>query len=364
MQVFLSWSGTRSRRLAHELHLWLKPVIQAAEPWMSDSGIDAGQRWASEIAIRLRDTNFGVLCVTPENVAAPWLLFEAGVLAKSMETARVVPLLFDLAKSDLPFPLAQFQAVATDRDGMLSLVMSLNAALGSSRLPSEVLARAFNDAWPRFESALAAIPASNPSATTSPAPTEKQMLEEVVEGIRGIRQVVAQLGLDRHDSEQSHSAVASDERWEDHFTRAVDLANRHVADSDLAALRAYNEAIVAIPAQVDRNLKARLFSYRGAMFKRLNRLDEAMSDLRLAERLATERYEMEDIKYNIACVFAMSGQVEAAIESIRDLIGRDEKWRRLVSQRANTYFKNIAQNSTFVALVANGDPTATSFRSA
>jgi tetratricopeptide (TPR) repeat protein len=353
MQVFLSWSGTRSRKLAHALHLWLKPVIQAAEPWMSDSGVDAGQRWTSEIALRLRDTNFGILCVTPENVAAPWLLFEAGVLAKSMDNARVVPLLFDIAKSDLPFPLAQFQAVATDRDGMLSLVMSANAALGSARLTSEVLAQAFNDAWPRFERALATIPASNPNAITSPAPapTERQMLAEVAEGIRDLRQVVAQLGLERRDNEPPLSASTDDERWEDHFTRAVDLANRHVAGSDLAALRAYNEAIAAIPVQVDQNLKARLFSYRGAMFKRLHRLDEAMSDLLLAGQLASERYEIEDVKYNIACVFAMQGEAEAAIESIRDLINRDEKWRHVVSQRANTYFRNVAKNSAFLALV-------------
>src|SRR5262245_41263467 len=101
MQVFLSWSGARSRKLAQCLHFWLKPIVQAANLWMSDRDIEAGQRWGSEIADRLQQTDFGIICVTPENLGAAWLLFESGALAKAVDTARVVPVLLGMPKSSL-----------------------------------------------------------------------------------------------------------------------------------------------------------------------------------------------------------------------------------------------------------------------
>jgi hypothetical protein len=55
-------------------------------------------------------SNSGVICVTPENLNSPWVLFEAGALAKAMQGAKVIPLLFDLEFSDISGPLAQFQA--------------------------------------------------------------------------------------------------------------------------------------------------------------------------------------------------------------------------------------------------------------
>jgi len=84
---------------------------------MSDRDLGAGQRWNEEISLRLKETNFGVICLTPENLEAPWLMFEAGALAKALESARVIPVLLELRLSDLSFPLAQFQAVEANRDG-------------------------------------------------------------------------------------------------------------------------------------------------------------------------------------------------------------------------------------------------------
>ena len=43
------------------------------------------------------------------------------------------------------------------------------------------------------------------------------------------------------------------------------------------------------------------------MLKRLNRLQEALSDLEIALPLAKETYETNDIRYNLACVHAMLG---------------------------------------------------------
>lgn len=83
MKVFLSWSGESSHAIAEKLHKWLPMVIQKIEPYISTE-IEKGTRWASDIASELEVCAFGIACVTQENKDAPWLLFEAGALSKSV----------------------------------------------------------------------------------------------------------------------------------------------------------------------------------------------------------------------------------------------------------------------------------------
>lgn len=92
MKVFLSWSGEKSRDVAFALRDWLPSVINIVDPFVSARDIDAGSRWQGEIAEQLGATNFGVVCVTKANQLSPWLNFEAGALAKTVESSRVIPL--------------------------------------------------------------------------------------------------------------------------------------------------------------------------------------------------------------------------------------------------------------------------------
>lgn len=114
MKVFISWSGSRSEALAKALKEWLRLILHYTDPWMSQSDIDAGDRWGTEIAKGLEACNFGIIFVTKENLTAPWILFEAGALAKSIQDSKVIPLLLDIDKKDVSGPLAQFQAKKVD----------------------------------------------------------------------------------------------------------------------------------------------------------------------------------------------------------------------------------------------------------
>jgi hypothetical protein len=118
MKVFISWSGERSKSLAHAFHEWLPLVLHYVEPWLSEADIDAGERWAQSVATELAASNFGIICVTSENITSPWVLFEAGALTKSLETSRVIPVLLDLEFSDVSGPLAQFQAEKLSSTGI------------------------------------------------------------------------------------------------------------------------------------------------------------------------------------------------------------------------------------------------------
>src|SRR5215470_12920914 len=82
--VFLSWSKDRSKAVAQALSEWLPDVIQEIQPWISTS-IPAGARWGKDIAAALATIKLGIICVTYENQHEPWLLFEAGALAKTLD---------------------------------------------------------------------------------------------------------------------------------------------------------------------------------------------------------------------------------------------------------------------------------------
>lgn len=138
--------------------------------------------------------------------------------------------------------------------------------------------------------------------------------------------------------------------WEVHFLRGVAYVNsRKGKETNLAALRAYNESIAFMPSNVEKNVKARLFAYRGAVAKRLKRLDEAEADLLLAQKYATADYEVYDIIYNLAAVYAMQGKRSKTFEMVSKLIGRPEMGN--VRAHLDDYFSKFSDDSEFNELI-------------
>lgn len=156
-QVFLSWSGSQSQQMATALHYWLPNIIQAITPWMSSTDILAGARWQNEIAKKLDECIYGIICVTPQSLGSAWMLFEAGALSKKLHTSRVCPLLIGVDKSQLIGPLSQFQAVDADEQGLLALVHSLNDSIEGERLPDKILEQSFKKFFSDLDSDLGEV---------------------------------------------------------------------------------------------------------------------------------------------------------------------------------------------------------------
>src|ERR1700734_3199682 len=111
MDVFISWSGPQSKQVAEALHHYLPLIINALKPWLSSADVEAGARWAVDIAGNLEKSKFGILCLTPGNLDSIWIHFEAGALAKTVDNKTFVcPYLLHVQPSDLTGPLTQFQA--------------------------------------------------------------------------------------------------------------------------------------------------------------------------------------------------------------------------------------------------------------
>jgi TIR domain len=183
MKVFISWSGAQSENLARALKDWVPMVLQSVDPWLSGADIPAGDRWAASIADKLEDSNLGIICITPENIASPWILFEAGALAKRVQEGHVIPLLLDIELQDFAGPLAQFQAKKVEREGLFDVIDSINQK-SDIKLTSTQLEKQFEALWPELEKAISAIP-KNPTLVKQRR-QQQEILEEVVSSIRGL----------------------------------------------------------------------------------------------------------------------------------------------------------------------------------
>lgn len=183
MRVFISWSGERSRSLALALKDWLPLVLSYAEPWLSDADIEAGDRWGQSIAAELAVSNFGILCITSENVNSPWVLFEAGALTKSLDDSKVIPLLFDLEFSDVSGPLAQFQAKKIDLVGLREVIASIQKS-AETPIPEDRANKLFDALWPELESQFKSVPKEPPAERSIRPPHE--VLEELVASVRSL----------------------------------------------------------------------------------------------------------------------------------------------------------------------------------
>jgi hypothetical protein len=184
MEIFLSWSGDRSGACANALKAWLPCVLQYLQPWVSSHDIAKGDRGALEIAKKLDEFNFGIVCLTSDNLHSDWILFECGALSKRLESSAVYTFPLDLKPSDVRPPLGQFQHTGIEKPDVLKLLQSINAK-HVSPLAESVLTPTFEKFWPDLEKALAAVPSA--SQVLSDVRPDREILEEILTTVRDTR---------------------------------------------------------------------------------------------------------------------------------------------------------------------------------
>ncbi|MFM5565931.1 toll/interleukin-1 receptor domain-containing protein [Aeromonas veronii] len=205
MKVFLSWSGERSKQVATLLDEWLRCVLQAIRPWISTKDIDRGALWFSEIQDQLQDTTTGIICLTQENKEKPWILFEAGALAKGLSNSRVCTLLIDLKPSDIKDPLAQLNHTLPDRDNMFELVRTLNSRLTNNALDSRILETVFDTYWSQFEQGFKEILEKTKNQEAPEPRSEQDILSEILDISRSLGNRVS--AIEKAASIQAKKAV-------------------------------------------------------------------------------------------------------------------------------------------------------------
>jgi len=191
MKVFLSWSGEPSRSLAETFRLWLPASIQAVQPYFSPDDIAKGTRWSSEIANELEASHVGILFLTQNNLSAPWLLFEAGALAKKLDRSRVCPILFGIHSSDVEGPLTQFQLTQYNKSDIKRLMRTINDALEEHALAQDTLDAVFEMWWPELDKKVSSVLAKKTPPKASSVRSERELLDEVLSLCRSIATVAS-----------------------------------------------------------------------------------------------------------------------------------------------------------------------------
>ena len=185
MKVFISFSGARSHAAAKVLDQYLRFILQSVQPFLSSHDIGSGTRWITELTRGLDESSFGIICLTPENLHADWVLFEAGALAKHYESRACCLLFAGLKPANITDPLSQFQNRVFNKEDVMKLLTDINDLLPSP-LRATDLAFIFERWWPGLERDLAAALQTAGDAVKPPRRDASEILDEVLGRIRSL----------------------------------------------------------------------------------------------------------------------------------------------------------------------------------
>ena len=69
----------------------------------------------------------------------------------------------------------------------------------------------------------------------------------------------------------------------------------------------------------------------------------------IAKSMATAPYERRDVRYNLACVYAMTGRRTEALEMVKSLQGTE--YIAVIRARRDSYFEALADDPEFLSLL-------------
>lgn len=185
MKIFISWSGDLSKRIADTMNKWLPCLLQTIKIFYSPEDIEKGENWDQRIASELSDCNYGLICLTSENVTAPWVNFEAGAIAKALGS-RVATLMININPSDIKGPLSRYQATKLEKSDFLHLIQDINRN-SDSRIEESRLSTTFEGLWSNIERELTDISKASTPSTKNRRVSEKTNYEAIEEILQLVR---------------------------------------------------------------------------------------------------------------------------------------------------------------------------------
>ena len=226
MRVFISWSGDVSRQFAQALYDWLPKIIQSIDPWFSPEDIESGTVSTSEIRKILKEADYCIICLTPENQDRPWVNYEAGAIANQMkDSVRVCPVLIDLKRVQVKGPLSEYQSRLLTEDDIFKLIQTINNHI-EKPLENEQLQESFDVRWDKLKEKFDAIERNY--NTKKEPPDLNKMVEEMLEKVRD---------LHKRDNEKTFSSM------EEVLQKELEQANREKERAKFEALKDINKIL-------------------------------------------------------------------------------------------------------------------------
>ena len=193
-KIFISWSGKLSQKIAEAIKEWLPQIVNHLDPFVSSEDIKKGERWLQEIFKTLEESNFGLVCLTRENLHSDWIMFETGAISKNLSDSKVSCLLFDgLNQGEVPKPLSFFQNTEFKKEDFKKLIISINDSLDDNKIQEKILFRSFEKWWPDLEESIKKI--TDEYAPSPPKKKDAGLIEEIHKSTTYIQNVVSRLNL-------------------------------------------------------------------------------------------------------------------------------------------------------------------------
>ena len=189
------------------------------------------------IGAELEKSDFGIVCLIPENLTKPWLMFEAGALSKKLSAAKVVPFLLGVEPSDLSNgPLAQFQVIPFDKEQVWNLILTLEESPNPDFIEQD-LHPTFDTLWPNLEAALRPLEeevrSSRPEAPAHEPrmqAADRAVLEEVLSVVRSLQLAVPAEPFPFSEEQRRNAIISGAAR--DFIRKTIEGPESNVVDID------------------------------------------------------------------------------------------------------------------------------------
>src|SRR4051794_23685778 len=149
-KIFLCWSKLRSRVIAEAWAGMLPNIIKDVQPVLSTE-FQKGTEWSRQLLRDLKQASTGIVFLTPENMQAPWIHFEAGALATAMGNCGgdLFTYCYDFDPSRLVGPFSAYHSTTATKEDSRRLISDLCTVL-RRRPPDE---RIYSAWWVGLETA-------------------------------------------------------------------------------------------------------------------------------------------------------------------------------------------------------------------
>jgi len=127
MKVFISWSGMISKYIAKFLKKNLEEIFdnENFETFMSEEDITAGSNWFQVIKDELESSDCAIICITKDNINAPWINFEGGAIAMQHKETHVIPFLIDTDLNNYDGPFKNYHHIKLSLDGYKKILKDI-----------------------------------------------------------------------------------------------------------------------------------------------------------------------------------------------------------------------------------------------
>ena len=172
MNIFMSWSGARSKKMGEFLSNWIPKIFPSSSIFFSPD-IPTGEEGFNTINNELGQSDIGIFLFTRENIDSIWMGYEAGAIKHNHNSGKVLAIFLDEGLNEVNLgPFHYLQHANWDGAEFVKVIRTINDLLESKRLNPDRLTSVLDEHLPDYLDVLNAIrllPLTLPDGGSTPS---------------------------------------------------------------------------------------------------------------------------------------------------------------------------------------------------